>query len=345
MAVIDVEQLLQEIDPEAPCGEDLEYDPAFGELERVAEGKPEQQMGDAVVPAEEANWGEVKKQATALLARSKDLRVAVYLARALLHTAGLEGFHAGLALVHGLIERYWPEVHPQLDPEDDNDPTLRVNVLATLTDPDATLPGLLRAPLVAARGIGEFSLRDLEIATGKRSPTGDEEAAELSVIDAAFLECDVEGLQATAAVAQGALQEVEAIDAALMERVGATAAVDLDPLRTLLAEAQTALDDHLGRRGAGGAPAAGTEAAGAGGTTVAGSAPITGEIQSREEVIRLLDKMCNYFYQYEPSSPVPLLLQRAKRLVAKNFMDILRDLTPDAVGQAELFRGVDTNEQ
>jgi len=344
MAVIDVEQLLQEVDPEAPCGEDLEYDPAFGALERAAEGKPEQQMGDAVVPAEEANWSEVKKQATALLARSKDLRVAVYLARALLHTEGLAGFHAGLTLVHGLIDRYWSEVHPQLDPEDDNDPTLRVNTLATLTDPALTLAGLLRAPLVAARGLGEFSLRDLEIATGKRSPTGDEATAELPVIDAAFLECDVEGLQATAAAAEGALLEVEAIDAALMERVGAAAAVDLDPLRALLAEAQAVLADHLGRRGAGaGTPAAAAEATAPGGAAV--PAPITGEIQSREEVIRLLDKMCDYFYQYEPSSPVPLLLQRAKRLVAKNFMDILRDLTPDAVGQAELFRGVDTNEQ
>ena len=35
--------------------------------------------------------------------------------------------------------------------------------------------------------------------------------------------------------------------------------------------------------------------------------------------------------EVEPSSPVPLLLQRAKRLFAKDFLEILRDLTPGGV--------------
>ena len=43
MATIDVEKLLGEISGEAPCGDDLEYDSAFSELERAAQGKPEQE--------------------------------------------------------------------------------------------------------------------------------------------------------------------------------------------------------------------------------------------------------------------------------------------------------------
>jgi type VI secretion system protein ImpA len=54
-----------------------------------------------------------------------------------------------------------------------------------------------------------------------------------------------------------------------------------------------------------------------------------------------LDKVSDYFQKYEPSSPVPLLLQRAKRLVAKYFMEILRDLTPAGVSQAEAIGGVE----
>lgn len=42
MSVIDVEQLLSQIDADAPCGEDLEYDSAFAEMEKMAEGKSEQ---------------------------------------------------------------------------------------------------------------------------------------------------------------------------------------------------------------------------------------------------------------------------------------------------------------
>ena len=43
----------------------------------------------------------------------------------------------------------------------------------------------------------------------------------------------------------------------------------------------------------------------------------------------------------EPSSPVPILLKRAKRLVGKNFEELLRDLTPDAVRQMRVFTGED----
>ena len=63
---LDIKSLLAEISPENPCGEDLEYDPAFGDMERAAQGKPEQQMGDALVPAQEADWPEVKSKAMPL---------------------------------------------------------------------------------------------------------------------------------------------------------------------------------------------------------------------------------------------------------------------------------------
>ena len=68
--------------------------------------------------------------------------------------------------------------------------------------------------------------------------------------------------------------------------------------------------------------------------------PMSGTINSREDAIRALDKVCDYFKQHEPSSPVPLLLQRAKRLVAKDFIEIIRDLTPAGVAQAEEIGGI-----
>ncbi|MBE0617668.1 MAG: hypothetical protein IH608_07060 [Proteobacteria bacterium] len=62
-------------------------------------------------------------------------------------------------------------------------------------------------------------------------------------------------------------------------------------------------------------------------------------MRSREDVVHLLDKVCDYFRRNEPSSPVPLLLERAKRLVSKSFLEIVRDLAPDGVAQVELIRG------
>ncbi len=65
----------------------------------------------------------------------------------------------------------------------------------------------------------------------------------------------------------------------------------------------------------------------------------TGELRSRDDVIRTLDRVCAYFRAHEPSSPVPLLLERAKHLVSKDFMEIVRNLAPDGVGQVETIRG------
>ena len=119
--MIDIEKLLEEVSPDSPSGEDLEYDPDFTELERVAQGKPEQVMGSSVIPAEEPEWKEVQKKALALLSRTKDLRVLTHLIRAVTRTGGLSGLSEGLKLLQELTEKQWETIHPRLDPDDDDD--------------------------------------------------------------------------------------------------------------------------------------------------------------------------------------------------------------------------------
>ena len=59
------------------------------------------------------------------------------------------------------------------------------------------------------------------------------------------------------------------------------------------------------------------------------------EVTTRADALRLLELACQYYRRYEPSSPLPLLLERALRLAEKNFLEILRDLAPDGVMQAQ----------
>lgn len=75
MSVIDVTALTSPISAEAPAGPDLEDDLAFAGLEAISKGKPEQQIGDTVTPAQEPEWREVKRQSLDLLGRTRDLRV------------------------------------------------------------------------------------------------------------------------------------------------------------------------------------------------------------------------------------------------------------------------------
>jgi len=337
LSAIDVESLLQPVSENASEGEDLEYDPAFGEMTRAAEEKPEQQMGEAVIEAQEPDWREVRDRAVDLLSRTKDLRVGVYLAGALCHTDGLIGLNDGLSVVRGLLERHWDTVFPQLDPDDDNDPTMRVNALLGLTAADSMLQGIRVAPLVSSRALGRYSLRDVEIATGVTPAAPDEEnLPETAAIDAAFMDTDLEELQATALAVEEAMDNAVAIDSVLTERVGAGQAPDLSALPAALKGCRVVLSEKLAQRGVGAA-----EAQVAGSAEVAKAEAAPGEVRSREDVIRLLDKACDYFERHEPSSPVPLLLRRAKRLVSKDFMEILRDMAPDGVQQAETIGGLE----
>jgi type VI secretion system protein ImpA len=337
MGAIDIEKLAQAVSEESPCGENLEYDPVFAAMERAAQGKPEQQYGDTVVPAEEPDWKEVRDQSLELLGRTKDLRAASYLVRALIRTDGLPGFRDGVTLIHRYLDSYWEGIHPQLDPEDDNDPTIRINSIVALSDPHSTLTGLRESPLVSSRTLGRFGLRDILVAKGEMPAPTEEgyEIPEMSAIEAAFLDCELEELQATAEAVDQSLEQIAGIEALLMEKVGPTNAPDINALPEVLRGCQIVLREQLARRGVGEAAAAGEEGA------AGEAAAISGEIRSREDVIRVLDRACDYFNRYEPSSPVPLLLQRAKKLVSKSFLDIIRDLAPDGSKQVENIAGVD----
>ena len=140
MASLDIDALLQGISPDAPCGDDLEYDAAFIALEQKAKEIPEIQIGDKiVVPYQPPNWKEVRRDVLELLGRTLDLRLLLVLVRANLSLEGSGGLKEALALLQGAMESHWDGIHPRLDPEDDNDPTLRVNILEGLCDPDSIL--------------------------------------------------------------------------------------------------------------------------------------------------------------------------------------------------------------
>ncbi|MGY4640296.1 type VI secretion system protein TssA [Pseudomonas sp. TE24901] len=316
------------------CGQNFEYDPQFLELEEEALGKPEVQYGDTITQAIEPSWKRVMTLALPLMERSRDLRLAIWLTRAQLNLNGFNGLAAGLELVQALLENCWDGLHPQLDPDDDNDPLLRINILAFLCEPTGLLRDVLDAPLVSARSLGRVSLRQVEAATGEQS---DGENANLAIIDGAFAEADPQDLSATEAALTQALKHSVQIEQLLTEKVGVGRAIDLSGLATLLRRA----GEVIRRRLPGVAP---VEAA----PVVTATAPIAvaapqavrGEINSREDARQTIDRLCTYFQTFEPASPVPILLQRAKKLIDKNFMELLQDLAPDGLAQLALVSGV-----
>lgn len=337
-----IESLLVPLDQESPSGPDLEYDPDFLALERAAVAKPERVMGDEVKAAEEPDWDVVADKARALLERSRDLRAAVHLATASLRISGLAGWASGLGLVRGLLENFWDSVHPQLDAEDDNDPTARVNAVAFIADPLGALGYFVTTPFVQSQRLGRFSLRELRIANGelKVAPPADGEPPlpTMTEIDACCLDCDESQLAGSAQAVAAVLDHANAIDRIFTERVG-TAGPELKPLLADAGELKRFLDQQLAKRNP--QAAEGSEAGGevAEGDGSKGSGGGNGRINGPQDVIRRIEELCAYYDRAEPSSPVPLLLRRAQRLVGKNFADLLKDLAPGGMSELQTIAG------
>lgn len=341
-SIIDVEDLLQEVSPESPAGDNLEYGPEFGELARAAEGKEGHEVGDSRIPPEPPDWNAVYSLSTALLKKSKDLRLAVYLCRACLNLHGLACFADSLSFLEKLLSQYWDTLHPQLDPDDGNDPTLRISTISTLIDRAATLSALQLAPLVEVKALGSFGLRHLLIAQGELSPDSDSKEAvpDMATVNAAFMEAQSNDLLAVERAVSMALASLQAIDALLMKKVGSSQAPNLGLLGDMLRQIEKILKDYLSKRGI--VQLAKSDDAAPTSTLQAEPVEkVVGEIRSRQDAALMMDKISEYFTRHEPSSPVPLLMQRAKRVATMNFLDILKDLAPDGLAQAKNIGGID----
>jgi len=339
MASIDLEKLLEPISDAAPSGVNLEYDTEFLTLERIAVGRPEQQMGGSIRPAEPPDHAAVVRQASALLGRSKDLRIAVLLARALSQLHGFAGLSDGLALVRGLLERYFASVFPELDPSEGNDPTMRITAVAGLAAGDV-LSALRSRPLLVSRTFGPITLRDIAQAAANTAAPAEGAKPDQASIDAAFQDTDLAEHQAATLLVQAGTAHLAAIEL-LFQHEHAGQGPELASLADVLRQAHYALASRLERRLPAAQPESVAGAAG-GGSSPGNPAPgasFNGDIRSRADVLRALDKICEYYAEFEPSSPIPLLLTRGKRLVSKSFLDIMRDMAPDGVSQVESIAG------
>lgn len=325
----------------SPTGPNLEFDPDFAALDRAAQGKPEQQYGDTIIPAEEPDWKDVAAQAAALLERTRDLRVLAHLAVARLHLSGLAEYAEVLALTRQLLETWWDEIHPQLDPEDDNDPTLRGNALLRIGHPGLVLKFIRDMPLASSPRLGNYSWRDVGVATGAIPSEAPDKPTE-TVIRSAFQDSDVARLSSLRAAAEATGKEATAISAVFDARSGYGNGPDYTELIKLAGEAARMIDRYA-IAPAEDEPIAPVAAETAPTGTSPDTAPRSGrvsaaaltEVTTRADAMRLLDLVCDYYRRNEPSSPLPLLIARARRLAEMDFLDIVRDLAPDGLSQAQ----------
>jgi type VI secretion system protein ImpA len=337
----DSSPLLQPIAGEQPCGESLEdtellssFDTfrLFGQA-RPLDAPAEPTEKRIPKPPSSPEWVEIRDKAFEALAKSKDLRLLATLGTALLRTDGMPAFSETLNVASQWLEMYWTQTYPLVD----EDAILRLNALNCFADPMAVVDAVRRLPLVSSRQHGTFSLRDIDIVTRQLAPIDGDTQADDNQLNAAFASMPIDQLTQLQGSVVAAVASLHKIDATMRDAAGSESTPNFSPLEAQLARMNQVLRAQLALRPEGtsepGAdPVAEVEAGGG------VSAP--GVVKSRQDAIRALDAVAEFFKRTEPSSPIPLFLARAKRLVSKDFLEVLADIAPEAVAQARAAGGL-----
>jgi type VI secretion system protein ImpA len=336
------EELRQPISADQPCGQNLEdtqllasFDAfrLYGRtkpLEAVADGDG---TGPKTLEDREPlpDWLEVKEKSTEALRQSKDLRLLVHLATALLRTDGLPAFLETIKIAAQWLDGYWEQTFPPID----GDGIVRRSALNCFSDSIAIVEALRRAPLVDSRQHGRFSLRDVDIATGQLQPGKGDVRVDEGQINGAFAALPLEEVTGLQQQVADALKGLNAVDQKMRGEIGTEAAPTFDPLSSQLTKIDRFLRAQLAAR-----PDAAGEADSLAEPGTGAGAGFSGVVRSRAEAVRALEAVAEYFRKNEPSSPVPMFCDRAKRLMSMGFLEVLADIAPEAVGQARVAGGV-----
>ena len=371
--MIELAQWLAPLDGENPSGEDLRNDARFHDLERILEPQVKVVYDDRNRPTTQVStpidWNTVLARAAELRTHGRDLRLLVVVTRALANEDGLGGLAEGLTLIAKSFEAYWDNMHPMLRGGPPRDAALRrINALLDLQNGQSgVLSDLRQRTMFASPGIGAITGRDLEQACLDDRAMLQEAASGLNAAEKAVLSkaheqligrvrtataaladrsaTDLAAIVEAARAARSAMNALDAVVNARLETVGPAIpelSRFIDRVLASLERTQPArvIAEQAAPQGAT-AFAAPPQTNGHAADSIA-SISVTGlpdRITSRDDVVKCLDLVVAFYDRTEPSSPIPHLARRVRRMVHMDFVELMEDLAPSGLKEFRLLAG------
>lgn len=326
------------------------------------------------------DWSGVLSQSEELAGDGRDLRLLVIVVRGLFATEGFRGLSQGIGLLQRSIGDYWDNLHPRLRDRDDPQLAAmsRTNALRQLCNDNNGLLGDLRFGIAfSPRGIGPVTyddigdvlLSDFDVQSRMASGLSKEEK------DAIMARHHDRAKRARAACRAMAAEQGEEV-AAMVADIGAclagadtlstlfgerggfqgTSGLSLRELTEFLTNCRRSLETAISETdanapAAGGNPAApddnAPEAAAkstgpvAANTAANGAVAKPGEINSRGDVELALDRIVAFYERTEPSSPIPHVARRLRRMVAMDFLQLMTEIAPSGLKEFRNIAGLD----
>lgn len=330
---LDIAALVAPLSDDAPSGPDLSYDNERVEIESAFERSV---SVDSSGDEDTTDWRQVIAQITAQSERTRDMWLPVYLMRAAAASKRFDLVVDGAQLLAGLVEERWGDVHPQLD---EYGFIGRKTPCESLTRTSEFLAPMSRVPLIEHPRLGRFTGEDL-----LRFRDQGAAAENYGMFRKVVEDMPGEDLQAILSNFDALATAIRRLDGVMTANAEGDTATNFRPTYDLLDSIRGALVAHV--PGAEPEPVAQTIAengwpadAGDGAMDFSNAAMVagpgfSGTIRSRDEAIRALDAICAYFAAFEPGSPVPLALTRAREWIGLDFMSVLQDIAPNSLGEA-----------
>jgi type VI secretion system protein ImpA len=344
--MLDVASLTQPITADDPCGPDLD---AIGDVQYLnffagAESLLPMSFFEVVNANGERGRFDPKAvdfagqfaAAQPILARTRDLRLNLLLAKFSILNRDLDGFLCCLKATNLLLREQWEAVHPK---GEDGDYALRAVTVEAIDVFPTVINPLQFLPLIENRRHGNLNYRAYQIAQGE-IPAGDADAdgPDLAAIERIVSETDLDTLKATSGRCSAVAAEIAGIKQTWHEKLNAGQPISLDRLSGLVNGMAAWLAGLVALRDPA-SIAATTEDVG----PVDTQAPsdTTGVVTSSAQASAALAAAADYFARMEPSNPALLLVRQAQEMVGKSFIEVMRMLVPAHVESAAINIGRD----
>lgn len=332
-SVINFETLLAPISEDKPSGEYLRYSGIYDEISEARRADKDVSQGEWQTEVKYADFRKVISLAVPVLeTETKDLQITAWLSEALVKEHGFVGLRDCLKLVNGLQEKFWETLHPEID---EGDMEGRANALAWMEEQASF--ALKQAKITGYNGYSFVDFEDskkFDIPDNIDALDSTEQARYNELRAQAEKENRVTANKWRAEMAQTRRLFYEELsflidecwagyndlNRIIEEKFDRNQAPGMNNLKKALDDVHTQVKKFLEEKRAEEPDEAADEAAGGeagadgeGGAVVrvAGVMTPSGAIQSRQDALKRLGDIAEFFRKTEPHSPISYLLQRA----------------------------------
>lgn len=363
--VINLETLLSPVSEDKPAGEYLRYSGIYDEISEARRADKDVSQGEWQTEIKVADFRKVISLGIPVLEKdTKDLQIAAWLSEALVMEHGFVGLRDSLRLMTGFQENFWETLHPEVD---EGDMEGRANAVAWMEL--QTSLAIRKAPITGYAG---YSLNDWE--DSKRFDIPDNIESFDSAEQQKYNELRTQAEKENRVTANKWRAEIaqtrrifceeltflidecwtayNEINRVIEEKFDRNQAPGLNNLKKSLDDVQTQVKKILGDKraeepDAEDEAAEGEAAEGEDGTVVrvAGVATATGAIQNRQDALKRLGDVAEFFRKTEPHSPISYLIQRAVKWGNMPLETWLQDVIKDetVIFQIRQTLGFNTN--